>query len=143
MQCGTRSQNNVHPRQLNSAAALEQEKVKMKYAANILLCLLLIAGAANSQSQGNRPYSQLEQSASDLESSNVRMQLEREDALRQQAKYEESEFVKRVDNLLTALRDFSSNYNGGKVVDVKKVKEVRKALHDLEKSAWFRSYKDN
>jgi hypothetical protein len=28
MQCGTRSQDNVHPRQLNSAAALEQEKTE-------------------------------------------------------------------------------------------------------------------
>jgi CRISPR/Cas system-associated protein Cas7 (RAMP superfamily) len=70
------------------------------------------------------------------------MQLESA-ALRQQAKYEEDEFVKRVNNLLSALREFSSSYNGGHVVNVKRLKEMRKALHDLEKSAWFKSYKDN
>jgi len=114
----------------------------MKCAANLLLCLLQTVALANPQSPAHQPYSQIEQAESELESSNARMQLERE-ALRQQAKYEEDEFVKRVNNLLSALRDFSSSYNGGHVVNVKRIKEMRKALHDLEKSAWFRSYKDN
>ncbi len=116
----------------------------MKYTPNIFLCLLLIAGAANPQSPRPRPYPPIEQSASPLEfdSFEARIQLEPEDAIRQQAKYEE-EFVKRLNNLLSALSDFSSSYNGGHVINFKKVKEVRKALHELQKSAWFKSYKDD
>jgi hypothetical protein len=115
----------------------------MNCTANLFLCLLQTVAVANPQSQEHQPYSQIDQAASELESSGARMQLEREDALRQQAKYEETEFVRRVNTLLSALRDFSSSYNGGHVVNVKRLKEMRKALHDLEKSAWFRSYKDN
>lgn len=115
----------------------------MKYIANLFLCLLQTVAVANPQTPEHQPYFQLEQAASELESSGARMQREREEALRQQAKYEEDEFVKRVNNLLSVLRDFSSSYNGGHVVNVKRLKEMRKALHDLEKSAWFRSYKDN
>ena len=113
----------------------------MKYIANIFLCLLLTVGAANPQSPRPRPYPPIEQSASEFESFDGRIQIEPEDALRQQAKYEEDEFVKRLNSLLSALRDFSSNYNSAHVINVKKVKEVRKALHELEKSAWFKSYK--
>ena len=113
----------------------------MKYTANIFLCLLLTVGAANPQSPRPRPYPPIEQSASEFDSFDARIQLEPEDAVRQQAKYEEDEFVKRLNNLLSALRDFSSNYNSAHVINVKKVKEVRKALHELEKSAWFKSYK--
>ena len=118
-------------------------KLEMKYTANIFLCLLLTVGAANPQSPRPRPYPPIEQSASPLEfdSFEARIQLEPEDAIRQQAKYEEEEFVKRLNNLLSALRDFSSSYNGGHVINFKKVKEVRKALHELQKSAWFKSYK--
>jgi hypothetical protein len=113
----------------------------MKYTTNIFLSLFLTVGVANPQPPRPRPYPPIEQSASEFESFDARIQLEPEDALRQQAKYEEDEFVKRLNNLLSALRDFSSNYNSAHVINVKKVKEVRKALHELEKSAWFKSYK--
>ena len=113
----------------------------MKYTANIFLCLFLTVGAANPQPPRSRPYPQIERPPSEFESFDARIQLEPEDTLRQQAKYEEDEFVKRLNTLLTALRDFSSNYNSAHVINVKKVKEVRKALHELEKSAWFKSYK--
>jgi hypothetical protein len=115
----------------------------MKYTTNVFLCLLQTVGAANPQSPGHRPPSQIEQAASEFESFDARIQLEPEDTLRQQAKYEEDQFVKRLNNLLSVLRDFSSSYNGGHVINVKKVKEVRKALNELEKSDWFRSYKGN
>jgi hypothetical protein len=115
----------------------------MKYTANIFLCLLLTVEAARPQPPRPRPNPQFEQSPLPLEFESIeaRMQLEPQDTLRQQAKYEEDEFVKRLNNLLSVLRDFSSSYNGGHVINVKKVKEVRKALHDLEKSDWFRSTK--
>jgi hypothetical protein len=60
--------------------------------------------------------------------------------LRMRGAYEEREFVKRLNTLLGVLHDFAASYNAGKV-DVKKAKEVRKALHDLEKSEWFRTAK--
>jgi hypothetical protein len=128
--------------QLIAPRALERENTELKYTAYLFLCLLQTVAVANPQSPAHQTYTQLEQAESELESSNARMQLESA-ALRQQAKYEEDEFVKRVNNLLSALREFSSSYNGGHVVNVKRLKEMRKALHDLEKSAWFKSYKDN
>jgi hypothetical protein len=53
--------------------------------------------------------------------------------------YEEKEFTRRLNNLVSALHDFSLTYNDGHVVDVKKVRAVRKAWVELEKSGWFRA----
>jgi hypothetical protein len=53
--------------------------------------------------------------------------------------YEEKEFTRRLNNLVNALHDFSLTYNDGHVVDVKKVRAVRKAWVELEKSGWFRA----
>src|SRR5271156_3985753 len=49
---------------------------------------------------------------------------------------EEQEFIARLNNLINALRDFVLAYQPGRVIDVKKVKAVRKAMHALEKSEW-------
>jgi hypothetical protein len=56
---------------------------------------------------------------------------------------EEQEFIARFNNLMQALRDFGSTYKPGQVIDVKKAKAVRKAMHTLEKSGWFRPQKDD
>lgn len=54
---------------------------------------------------------------------------------------QENDFTKSLNTLLAALHDFSATYNSGHVIDVKKVKAVRKAWEELEKSGWFRSEK--
>jgi hypothetical protein len=56
---------------------------------------------------------------------------------------EEQEFIARFNNLMKALRDFGSAYKPGQVIDVKKAKAVRKAMHRLEKSGWFRPQKED
>jgi hypothetical protein len=56
---------------------------------------------------------------------------------------EEQEFIARLNNLINALRDFVLAYQPGRVIDVKKVKAVRKAMHGLEKSEWFRPQKED
>ena len=53
------------------------------------------------------------------------------------AAYREREFIHRLDGLSRALNAFSETYKGGQV-DLKKVKALQKAMHDLEKSEWFR-----
>jgi hypothetical protein len=53
------------------------------------------------------------------------------------AKYEEQELFRRFNRLAEALTEFSKTYNSLGVIDVKKVKAIRKAMHDLEKSDWF------
>jgi hypothetical protein len=63
------------------------------------------------------------------------------DALKREARYEEDEFAKRFNGLLTALSDFASSYNSGHTINVKKVNAVRKAWRELEKSDWFRPRK--
>jgi hypothetical protein len=50
---------------------------------------------------------------------------------------EEQELVQRFNRLISALTDFSHTYNSKGVIDVKKVKAVRKALREFEKSEWF------
>jgi len=55
-----------------------------------------------------------------------------------EAHYEEQEFYRRFNRLATALTDFSKAYNSRGVIDVKKIKAIRKALRDFEKSDWFR-----
>jgi hypothetical protein len=63
------------------------------------------------------------------------------DPRRQEVAYEQREFAKRFNGLLTTLFDFASSYNAGHVIDAKKAKAVRKALRELEKSDWFRPVK--
>jgi hypothetical protein len=54
--------------------------------------------------------------------------------------FEEREFMQRVNGLSKALNDFAVTYKKGEV-DLKKVKAVRKAMHELEKSEWFKPQK--
>jgi hypothetical protein len=56
------------------------------------------------------------------------------------AAYEEYQFVQRIHALSRALRDFAAAYRDSQI-DLKKVKAVRKAMQDLEKSDWFRPSK--
>jgi hypothetical protein len=55
---------------------------------------------------------------------------------------EEREFIQRLNELSRALSAFSETYKSG-LVDLKKVKAVQKAMHELEKSKWFRPQKAN
>jgi hypothetical protein len=50
---------------------------------------------------------------------------------------EEREFIHRLNGLSRALSDFAETYKGGQV-DLKKVKALRRAMHEFEKSEWFR-----
>jgi hypothetical protein len=53
------------------------------------------------------------------------------------AAYKEREFIHRLDGLSKALSAFSEPYKGGQI-DLNRVKALQKAMHDLEKSEWFR-----
>ncbi len=101
-------------------------------AATLLACSFQPAWAANSESSSGPLHSQifLVESGEDKKLTNV----EEED--RSEAVLEEHEFVRRFNNLFSALRNFASNYNVH-VIDAKKAKAVRKALRELEKSEWF------
>jgi hypothetical protein len=50
---------------------------------------------------------------------------------------EERDFILRLNGLSKALSAFVETYKNGRV-DVKEVKALQKAMHDLEKSEWFR-----
>ena len=54
---------------------------------------------------------------------------------------EEREFIRRLNQLSTALGAFTETYKGGEI-DLKKVKALRKAMHELEKSQWFKPQKE-
>jgi hypothetical protein len=49
---------------------------------------------------------------------------------------EERDFILRLNGLSKALSAFVETYKNGRV-DVKEVKALQKAMHDLEKSEWF------
>jgi hypothetical protein len=56
-----------------------------------------------------------------------------------QSLYEEHQFAQRFNKLVFALRSFSETYNSGHVIDVKRVKAIKKTWHELEKSDWFKA----
>jgi hypothetical protein len=60
------------------------------------------------------------------------------DANQHEAQCEERDFSRRFNRLATALEDFSKTYNSQGVVDVKKIKAIRKALREFETLDWFR-----
>ncbi len=53
------------------------------------------------------------------------------------AAFEERDFISRLNGLSKALSVFVETYKNGRV-DVKEVKALQKAMHDLEKSEWLR-----
>jgi hypothetical protein len=62
-----------------------------------------------------------------------------EQARRQAAAFEEQQFVSRFNHLLRTLVEFSEHYNKDHSVNIKKIKAVKKAWHDLEKTdSWFK-----
>jgi hypothetical protein len=56
--------------------------------------------------------------------------------------YEEQQLIQRLNGLTRALTAFTDDYRSGKI-DLKKVKALRKAMQDLEKSGWFKSPQPN
>jgi len=95
---------------------------KLTTAAMLLACSIQPAGAAHSESSSGPLH---------LQPTNIA----EED--RSEAVLSEHEFVRRFNNLFSALLNFASNYNTGHVIDARRAKAVRKALRDLEKSEWF------
>ncbi len=60
-------------------------------------------------------------------------------AEKREAAYEERQFVDKFNHLLGVLEDFAKQYNEGRTLDLKKVRAVKKAWRELEKSdRWFR-----
>jgi hypothetical protein len=58
------------------------------------------------------------------------------------AAYQQSLFVKSYNRLLETLGDFAVRYNRDHAIDVKKLRALKKAWRDLEKSeAWLRPEK--
>jgi hypothetical protein len=53
---------------------------------------------------------------------------------------EERDFILRLNGLSKALTAFVETYKSGRV-DLKEVKALQKAMHELEKSEWFRPQK--
>lgn len=59
-------------------------------------------------------------------------------AEKREAAYEERQFVDKFNRLLGVLEDFAKQYNEGHTLDLKKVRAVKKAWRELEKSdKWF------
>jgi hypothetical protein len=56
------------------------------------------------------------------------------------AAYEDRELIQRLNALAKALNAFGATYKNGQV-DLNEVKAVRKALHELERSEFFRPQK--
>jgi hypothetical protein len=113
-----------------------------------ILTLFLLLGGQSSGAppqQGqvlNRHPAGALSSAPNVRADRENPQFQRGDEFLEQQADEEKDFTKRLNRLEGALRDFSTTYNSGHVVDVKKVKAVRKAWVGLEKTGWFRGEKN-
>jgi len=99
-------------------------------AATLLTCSIQPAAATNPQPSGPL-HSGFVGSGEDRTPTDLR------DEDLSDAVLEEHEFVRRFNNLFSALLNFASHYNTGHVIDAKRAKAVRRALRDLEKSEWF------
>jgi hypothetical protein len=100
--------------------------------ATLLMCLFLV-GPAEPQSPSTPPRWRDQKFGSEPSGP-----LSNEEPFQNDAVYEQQQFVRRVNNLMAALVNFSSTYKTGQVIDIKKVNAVRKALREMEKSEWFK-----
>jgi hypothetical protein len=107
-------------------------KLYKSASATLFMCLFL-AGSAEPQSPPTRHQWRYHKTASETSGPLIN-----EEPFQNDAAYEEQQFVRRVDNLMNALVRFSSTYKTNHVIDMKKVKAVRKALREMEKSEWFK-----
>ena len=115
-----------------------------------LLFLLSFAQGSNRQMQHDNPAVQHDNPAMEHDEANYRELMFRhmekqkydsfdEQAKRQAAALEEHQFVSRFNHLIQVLIEFSDHYNKDHSVNIKKIKAVKKAWHDLEKtSGWFK-----
>lgn len=96
------------------------------------LCLFQVTGGLNPPSSLARDP--LEWQARQMADSPVAGRAEKREAA-----YEERQFVDKFNHLLDVLQDFAKRYNEGHTLDLKKVRAVKKAWRELEKSdKWFR-----
>ena len=51
---------------------------------------------------------------------------------------DEHQFAQRLNKLVFARQRSSDTYNSGHIIDGKRVKTIKKAWHELEKSDWFK-----
>lgn len=56
---------------------------------------------------------------------------------RQAQALEQRRFVSSFNHVIASLKSFAESYNAGKI-DLKKVKELKKALRDLQSDPWFK-----
>lgn len=60
-------------------------------------------------------------------------------AEQREAAFRERQFVGKYNNLIKSLLDFADHYNSEHTMDLKRIKQVKKAWRDLEKTdTWFR-----
>jgi hypothetical protein len=97
----------------------------------ILFLLAFQAGTGHPASPARQPRFQGEAPPQVLPGFATESQQEENPAL------EEHEFMQRLNGLSKALNDFAATYKSGEV-DLRKVKAVRKAMRELEKSEWFK-----
>jgi len=100
----------------------------------ILFLLAFQAGNGRPTPSARQPMFQGEASSAALPGFVTETQREENPA------FEEHEFMQRLNGLSKALHDFAATYKKGEV-DLRKVKAVRKAMHELEKSDWFKPQK--
>jgi hypothetical protein len=108
------------------------QEVTMSLAIVFGLCFFQVTGGMNSPSGLDRGV--LARQVRQMADAQATGQAEKREAA-----YEERQFVDKFNHLLDVLQVFAKQYNEGHTLDLKKVKAVKKAWRELEKSdKWFR-----
>ena len=107
-------------------------KLPKPAAAILFICLVVVVPA---EPQAPASQHQWRDQNSRSEPSGL---LSNEEPFQNDAVYEEQQFVRRVNNLMDALVNFSFTYKTSHVIDIKRVNAVRRALREMEKSDWFK-----
>jgi len=64
-------------------------------------------------------------------------------AEKRETAFRERQFVDKYNNLIKSLLDFADHYNSEHTIDLKRIKQVKKAWRDLERTdTWFRIVDD-
>jgi hypothetical protein len=110
--------------------------------ASRLLCAVHWLGAADQRPFAGYVQAPAERPSLDPSKTDQEARYQTDERRRQrEAAYEEREFTRRFNGSVYGLRELSETYHAGYVINVKRVKAIQKAWHELEKSDWFKTQK--
>ena len=111
----------------------------MQFALMFVLCFFQPERGLPNQAINDRVEQALMSKQMEQKSDPVATRLAEQERKRREAAIDERQFIDRFNRFVRTIADFSTHYNTNHTVDLKGIKELKKAWRNLEKSnAWFK-----